>query len=145
MNITQAKELLPAINHFVNGGWLWYYMPKDKKWYKQDSVDVEFTKDWICNVIGDKHLQARKAYALGEEVEWLTKPNRGSTYTEDWVNAPFPDWDNDTKYRPKSKKVYEWQYILEDDDKYKMSRGYYAESEAIADWIKFEPSKRLRK
>ncbi len=58
------------------------------------------------------------------------------------------EWGDDNSYRVKPKEpVYEWQWIhkLSDKHGYKMTKEWMTETIANPTWIKFKPSKRLRK
>ena len=104
MNKEECKKLLPAITHFVNGGELWYYSNTDRKWYKQDNFITQAEGSKIHNIIEDKHFEARKAYALGGEIEFRL------TCMSSWLySSKEPSW-NEYEYRPKE-PVYEWQWI----------------------------------
>ena len=147
MTRQEAKGLQEAFNHFANNGNLWHALSPDK-WCIQDELNIRTTSP-TENIIEDHHFEARKAFALGEEIEWLTNPNRGSMYLPEWLSTSSPDWDDDTEYRPKPKLVYEWQFTstLGAYD-YVMTDKHYTDSSEIkgsASWTKFEPSKRLRK
>ena len=144
MDREQAKELLPAITHFAEGGELWWYNPSADIWTKQTKIwcsKYDMDNDGIINIIKDKHFEARKADALGEEVEH-------SNNETIWNIASNPDWLSFEFYQPKPKELYEWQVMYHDDDNlYVLSDVHYAEEEipkAGAGWTRFEPSKRLR-
>ena len=141
MNREQAKELLPAITHFANGGDLWYCENIIKSsvmtWHKQSEVWVGKTGCHINNIIEDKHFEARKAEALGEEVE-VQMPNNS------WYIDDSPSWYSDATYRPK-KPVYAWQWINIVNGKIAGITAELLEKEPYPGWIKFEPSKRVRK
>jgi hypothetical protein len=141
MTSFQCKELLPAITHFANGGNLWYY--NGKKWKQQDHFVIQAYVDKperIFNIIEDSNFEARKAYALGEEIEYQNPENMLWQKVESNTQV-FSDWIN---YRPITKKIYEWQYVLIINGKIvDYTNGFYTE-EVGADWVKFEPSKRIR-
>jgi len=136
MNREQAKELLPAITHFSNGGELWY-MSDNGVWKLQERL-ICFDLGNKRNIINDKHFEARKAYALGEEIE-SNHANFG------WIKTTVPTWECD-RYRPKPKEVYEWQWYKDEGDGEYYLSGFNTEEEVTdMDWSKFEPSERLRK
>jgi len=64
----QAEELKEAINFFAHGGEL-YGMNDEGVWFSQNEVKIN-SENPVSNVIYDKHFEARKAFALGLEVEW---------------------------------------------------------------------------
>ena len=139
MTREQAKKLSPAIQHFANGGKLWAY-GDDKKWYIQTSI---YPQEYSKYVIEDKHFEARKAHALGGEIEYLAIGNNGNWYP----CGGTMQWIDDLEYRPKSTEpVYEWPWAYIEYEDYVMSE-YHTEEETSEDhdWIKFEPSKRIRK
>jgi len=138
MDRNQAKELLPAITHFANGGELWSY--EGGRWNCQ--VGVNFNNySFPINVIQDKHFEARKAHALGEGIEY-----DNGTEIEEWRICYKPYWLKDTKYRPKPKEVYEWQwYFQENDGEFKLTPFWVEDMCNTHKWTKFEPSKRLKK
>ncbi len=136
MNRKQAKELLPAIKHFANGGNLWRYNNRLEEWESQTIIEP-LNKE--SNIIEDKHFEARKAFALGEEIE-LFKEVRG------WYKCDNPSWIQSVKYRPKPKEVYEWQRLYKKDKgRYGITDEFFSEVDEGLDWTKFEPSKRIRK
>jgi len=139
MTKEQAKELLPAITHFANGGEL-VSCRTDKEWFEQSQVYINTEHLHCSNIIQDKHFEARRAYALGEEVQTR------HFGTDKWVACKMPAFLRTTQYRPKPKEVYEWQWAYIEYEDYVMSE-YHTEEETSEDhdWFKFEPSKRIRK
>ena len=139
MTKEQLKKWLPEITHWVNGGDLYIYNPIDDTWNLK--INKIFRVDQIY-VIEDKHFEARKAFALDEDIE--------SRYIgeDDWTLQLYPVWDLCTEYRPKPKEpVYEYQWydIPHLDEVYELSKEHWIEAEVSnASWIKFEPSKRIR-
>jgi len=133
MTRKEAKTLLPAITHFANDGELWAIHLK--KWYKQSEVHLH--QNDKNNIIKDKHFEARKADALGEDVEMF--------YMGVWDTNINPQWKDEFEYRPKSKEVYEWQFIFQEEGVYRITDLFYLEGYSPRGWTKFEPSKRLRK
>ena len=135
MTREEAKELLPAITHFANGGNLWYYTHHNKIWNRQCSVILSNLHDQ--NIIEDKHFEARKAFSLGEEVEYLINGR--------WKMATNISDNPKMTYRPKSKEVYEWQWYYENNGRYILTREHYGdEHDKGKELFKFEPSKRKR-
>jgi len=109
MTRERAKTLLPEIIHWANGGNLWKYVESTKTWVMHDCEEKDellfksTTKSHY--VIEDKHFEARKAFALGEDVE------RRKKYQDDtvgrWVGDASPSWNtNSYEYRPKPKEWY---------------------------------------
>ena len=140
MTRKQAKELLPAIQHFANGGELWWCDGPSNVWNKQIGLFID--KPYKAyNIIEDQHFEARKHYALCGEVEILT-----NKYTNEWQIVTHPQWGTHREYRPKPKEVYEWQYTYFQRlvGRWDITEEYYTVPES-GGWVKFEPSKRLRK
>ena len=138
MTREQAKELLPAITHFANGGEL-VSCRTDEEWFEQSQVYINTEHLYCSNIIEDKHFEARKAFALGEEVEQMKWD------TCNW--GEFEQFHENGKYRVKPKEVYEWQwyYKRETDEFIRLTYTFSTEQNAEKGWVKFEPSKRLRK
>jgi len=134
MTRSETEKLLPALKHFANGGKLWYY--ENEQWREQ--TEILFGK-YPRNIIEDKHFEARKANALGEKVEC-----KSIICDSTWRYVSSPSWKNDYAYRPKPKEVYEWQWILLTDG-FISDKTLAYHSEYVNGWVKFEPSKRLRK
>ena len=137
MTRLQCEELLPAIKHFAEGGSLW--ADEELGWSKQK--EVYFNEYMVENIIEDKHFEARKAFALGGEVECRYKNTNNP-----WVMDIRPTWKSDFEYRPKSKEpVYEWQWLFKvNESRYALAGDFYSEVAAELGWIKFEPSKRVK-
>jgi hypothetical protein len=98
MNRSRAKELLPAIEYWANGGNVWWYNKQGCVW-RLHLGEMSFTSAaTTMYVIEDKHFEARKAYALGEEIE-----------CRHTCNAPWftmvgtPLWFDTYDYQPKPK------------------------------------------
>ena len=94
-------------------------------------------------VIDDKHIEARKAFALGEEIEF--------NQCETWITTGNPTWKAD-EYRPKPKEpIYDYHFTFRRGDKWHISIGrWQGVKEAMhfitgEDITRFEPSKRLKK
>jgi hypothetical protein len=136
MTRLQCKELQEAFNHFANGGNLWRYNNRLNEWKIQTTIEPVNKES---NIIEDQHFEARKAYALGEEIEY-----RISIHYP-WSSTNKPNWTTG-EYRPKPKEpVYEWQYYYLLDEVYVLTNRFYTDDiENKKDWIKFKPSKRLR-
>ncbi len=162
MNKEELKKWLPEINFWVNGGTLWIYDPIDDTWNKK--LAQTFRTDQIY-VINDQHLEARKAFALGNPIENKCLSESNASF-EGVIN---PSWTPDKVYRPKPKEVYEWQWVLITEGtnsykpyiKYSLSEFYsnkkdfeslidrqnnfYGTATRIRVVSRFEPSKRLVK
>ena len=137
----EVKRLLPEINHWANGGVLYWYDSDDETWRVIENWSLDCLID-VPVVIEDKHLETRKAYALGEEIQYSIN-NGKATY----IDTTLPTWDNSCVYRPKPKEpIYEWQWAYLKNGEYLMSE-HYTEEEVLEnpEWTRFEPSKRLRK
>jgi len=139
MTKNKVKKLLPALEHFANGGNLWCY--NEKEWFKQSELYTRSKEGYIDNIIEDRHFEARKAHALGEEIESC------GGMGERWRLETYNLWDDEMEYRPKLKEpIYEWQWYEKISDNYfKLTNDHFTEECAQPDWVKFEPSKRERK
>jgi len=135
MTREKCKEILGAITHFANGGALWRHSV-EFGW----EIQREFAKGGehyydLENIVQDKHFESRKAFALGEEIEF--KMDMG------WHDTEAGDFDDTIEYRPKPKEVYEWQWVFG-----RGSSSFYLTDEHFTNydkgWTKFEPSKRIR-
>jgi len=142
MTREEMVYLLPAITHFAEAGHLWYYNEYTSGWFIQSEL---FTKSRyeIQNIIGDEHIEARKAFVLGEEIECIMDED------DQWDIDPNPTFDKRFIYRPKPKEVYEWQWIyMGDDNLFHMTGIYYTKLPNInqeKQWTKFKPSKRIKR
>ncbi len=103
MTQENAKKWLPELIHFANGGTLWGYS-SNHQWfkYKNPLVNINF-KDEII-IIEDKHFEARKAFALGDPIEWSDK------YTP-WTITENPTWKR-IQYRAKPDL---WKYSIPEE------------------------------
>ena len=153
MTRQQAKELSPAITHFANGGNLWY--DNGLIWNKQEEIYTQ--SDYHSNnIIEDKHFEARKAFALGEEIE----NQYGDTYRmKDGLlishskYLPFSEENIDRMdYKINFKEpVYEYQWVIRRNrDGYLKTTKHITNSEFICDntWqaiYKIPESKRIKK
>ena len=134
MTRERAKELLPAIEWWANGGDLWFYDTSVKKWYNYEDVhkDVYFeSEDPTAYVVGDKHLEARKAYALGKPIEW-----RHINSNDNWkpVTDNIALWYAGSEYRPAKPKWYEDEKNI---GKIVMVRDYDNEKWRVGKFEKF--------
>jgi len=138
MTRAELQVLLPAMDFYSNGGDLWMYSLDLKRWLKQNCFHEDV--DMLQNVIGDRHLDARKHFALGGELDY-----RGVDVNSKWMRCiTTPSWDA-CAYRPKEDEI-EWQWAHKmNDGVYGMCKMFYTEEEVRSqDWIKFEPSRRVR-
>jgi len=141
MTKEQAKEVLPAIEHFANGGELFAY-EQEGVWFKQQALYIEPKEIEIYNIIQDKDFEARKAFALGKAIQ--CRPNTSDKF---WGTCDNPEWFTNYDYRPKE-EVYEWQCtdLTEKGDRYTMTSQFFTEEEVKEyGWTKFEPSKRIKR
>jgi len=154
MTKEQTKELLPAITHFANGGNLWVY--RDKKWQKQYNLLMDRTNMKICNIIEDRHFEARKAFALGEEIENQyggTYRMKNGLFFSHSAYLPFCKENIDRMdYKINFKEpVYEHQWVIRRNrDGYLKTTGHVTDSEFICNnaWqaiYKIPESKRIKK
>jgi len=98
MTQEQAKQWLPEITHWANGGTIYVYDKLDNTW------NIVYEETWRLDqiyVIEDKNFEARKAFALGEPVEIYNKT------TGLWSLETNPKWGTGYKHRPKPKKWYD--------------------------------------
>ena len=147
MTREKLKEFFPALEHFLHGGNLWSYNTEDKKWYLQSEFYTRSKGDYIDNIIEDNFFEARKAYALGEEIEQQVYG------TPIWHKIKNPLWNSSDNYRPAP--IYEWQYIIKPhkNSNYYDTTSYHTEKEMQKKYEackyffieKYERSKRIRK
>jgi len=103
MKRENAKKWAKEIAFWANGGTLWGFTPEEG-WFEYTDALV-FNED--IYVMADKHLRARKAFALGEPIEYnMEASNLG------WSPVLSPIWYNHLIYRPKPK---EWDYNIPKD------------------------------
>ncbi len=98
MTREQAKRWQPEIIYWANDGNLWWY---DKsKWIKYDeNKNLSFQElNILYYVIEDEHFEARKAFALGEPIEY--------SISNSWRKCEKPLFAENIKYRPKPKEWY---------------------------------------
>ena len=150
MTIEQLRGVYPAITHMVNDGNLWYYSATDKKWYEQTNFIMPSERGTIevYNIIEDEHFEARKAYALGKDMEFCSKE------CGVWTDITDPAWMSDCEYREvdtskKAKPVYEWLWYdksIAKNDGFTLGTRYFTKDEVTnPSFRKFKPSKRIRK
>ena len=105
MNKEVIKKYFKEFTHWVNGGEVYYTSIHwtDDTWYKINPTENDsiWEDDFLLYVIKDKHFEARKAHALGEEIEHR---NRKSALTLEWTICKNPLWYEFAEYRPKPKK-----------------------------------------
>ncbi|MCD6435991.1 MAG: hypothetical protein J7L15_06340, partial [Clostridiales bacterium] len=100
MTRVNAKRWLPEITHWANGGELYVYDPFDGIWNVKLAQTFKTDQTYV---IKDKHFEARKAFALGEEVEMYC-PSKWVGWVKTHDNML---WNDDWEYRPKPKSK-EW-------------------------------------
>ncbi len=141
MTREQTNELLPAIQHFADGGNLWGHDDQDG-WYEQFQFWCD--EGGIHNIIEDKHFKVRKAFALGASVQYRENS------AMNWKTIAEPKWENWTEYSITSKKpVYEYQYFyINDVNNFFEFTGFFTDKEAEeldkTRYTKFEISKRRK-
>ena len=139
----EIQDNLEAIKHFAGGGSLWC---KGTSWNKQYGVITK--DDNLCldaiNIIEDCHFEARKAFALGAELEVR------SSDPDVWFPSSSPSFNHLWEYRIKNEEsVYEYQWYRKCSDGTCVLTTQRHTKEVIEkdkwgrDWYKFEPSKRL--
>ena len=91
------KKWKKEVNWWMDGGSLWYYDTKLREWHKHAADDnLTFYLDAPTSyVIGDKHVEARKAFALGKIIEFKVV----SADVKNWVPTGMPDWEDKYVYR----------------------------------------------
>jgi len=89
MTREQASKWIKEIEAFADGGEILWYHSKHKEWYIH--TEPTWSMD-ILYVINDKHVEARKAFALGEHIEI-----RGFNT---WELCCNPTWMDTCEYRP---------------------------------------------
>jgi len=92
MTRVRAKKWIEEIKAFANGADILCYTRSSKAW---DTVKYPYWEVDAIYVIGDKHVEARKAFALGQKIELRTQAG--------WYDIAKPTWDTDDIYRPKPK------------------------------------------
>ena len=120
MNKEVVKKYKAEFDYWLNGGVV-YWTIKGDSWLKiGGGWDWEGTDtNNIKIVIKDKHFEARKAYALGEEIECR------NTGEHNWLTLlENPCWLDECEYRPKPKTktivLEEWYTLREvEEDFYK--------------------------
>lgn len=110
MTREQAKERLNVIEFWANGGELYRYNRTLKQWVRYDIGDMDFTsKGETCYIPKDRHFEARKAFALGEKIEYRKE---GEKEWRIWERNCAPSWGIEYEYRPKKKEW--WKYASEE-------------------------------
>ena len=99
-----AKRWAKEIAHFGNGGDLWSYVTKHKAWVKCTNPIFDFAECKTSFIIEDKYFKMRKAFALGETIEYTI----ASGSFRDTKN---PEWLDCCDYRVKVGKEYRWQWL----------------------------------
>ena len=97
MNREQIKKWLPEIIAYSEGEEI-LYMSNSSIWKE---IEYPSFRTDIVYVIDDKHVEARKAFAIGEPIEY--SDDGGTT----WADELFSTWQNDYNYRPKSKEWFD--------------------------------------
>ncbi len=133
MTKENGNKWTKEITHWLNGGLLIEYY--EKQWLNVPQKKHDF--EGSLYIINDKHVEARKAFTFGKEIE--------VSYTKDmWEDTAEPSWDVSAVYRVKTKIIYEWQwYKVLFDKVFQLTTEHYVEYDI--GWVKFEPSKRIRK
>jgi len=145
MTREEVQKLSYAITHFAKGGNLWWYNPSSNTWTIQTKLwcsRYDMENDGIINIIEDKHFEIRKAHALGAPIQCKDKVGKW-----DWHDTDaFGVFQDQYEFRIKPKEpVYEWQWIYVNKDGIINNYTTKPYSSYKEGWIKFEPSKRLRK
>jgi len=92
MTQERAKELLPVITHWANGGVLWGYS-SNCRWFKYKPYNnINFRSDGLY-VIEDQFIEERKAFAVGKDI--LMRP-RGGRF---WRPISEPSFNPDFEYK----------------------------------------------
>ena len=139
MHREQVKKLSKAVEHFSNGGELWEYRLDKDEWIKQTELIISEGCRPV-NIIEDKFFKFRKALSLGKKIQC-----KSIICDSTWLDTSFPLWKNHYEYRVKPKEaIYEWQWILLTDG-FISDKTLAYHTEYVNGWIKFEPSKRIRR
>ena len=81
------------MEHWANGGDLWRHVQSG--WYIYSNEDLQFNESTETSyIIGDKHLEARKAYALGKPIEYKDIHGRWRP-----LGKYEPEWSHTIEYR----------------------------------------------
>lgn len=137
MTRQELKDSWHLLEHWKNGGDI--YIRKQSGWHLCELNEIPNVKSFDF-VIKDKHFEARKAYALGEQVEFYNK------LSNSWDEVSTPLWGN-CDYRPKPKeKVFEkrWRYLKDGETATSLSSQYvsddsvFAENYIMKGWYKSE-------
>ena len=146
MTLKELRGMYPEITHMVNGGDLWYYSAAGERWCVQTNFITPKERGTIkiYNIIEDEHFEARKAYALGKDLEFCSKE------CGVWTDITNPVWMSDRKYRKKkAKPIYEWLWYYKNsvkDGVFDLGTVYCTRDEVTNPILKkFKPSKRIRK
>ena len=106
MTREQAKRWLKEIEWWGNGGNLWDYDFPKKRWIKWNIEDIYFNSNHPATyIIEDEHFEARKAWALGEPIQYRRKISDGEWKTMQPGNDE-PGWHDDYEYRVKRSEWY---------------------------------------
>lgn len=103
MNRALIKKYKTEFDHWLNGGEVYWYNCNYKEEETDEWLPCEPECSWAIDthyVIQDKHFEARKAHALGEEIEWIT-PNTSHGKWEKCDHSCL--WDDSFEYRPQPK------------------------------------------
>ena len=98
MEREQIKKWLPEMIAYSKGEEI-LWLSTLGKWYEVETPDFYIGSIYVIN---DKHVEARKAFALGEPIEFQTPSGL-------WHNTQNPKWIDDITYRPKKE---EWWYDI---------------------------------
>ena len=93
MNREETRKWFKELEAFAQGEELYTYNEHSKEWYHVVGSGFNLT-DII--VIQDEHFEARKAYALGEDIECR---DNGISGWSKVLSEPF--WSKGVSYRPK--------------------------------------------
>ena len=100
MTRLDAVKWKPLIDDWVNGAELWYLYTTGE-WVKVEEIFFE-TLDDIKIVVKDEHFEARKAYAVGLDIEMM------QDFNGKWEPCDNPNWeDKETEFRVKSNEWYD--------------------------------------
>ena len=95
MTREQIKKWLPEMTAYSEGKDILIYYYADNTWYEAETPSFNINSIYVIN---DKHVEARKAFTLGEPVEIRYR------YDKEFQFVTNPIWNDDCEYRPKKIK-----------------------------------------
>ena len=112
MNKEVIKKYIAEFNYWLNGGEVFAHTDmgwiniNDSKWNWEDDIPY---------VIKDKHFEARKAYALGEEIEYKCY---NTNYKWEPIKDPQFIYEAEYRTKPKNKTIVLEEWLVTDGKDY---------------------------